>query len=173
MPFEYSRDDLFPFFQCWREPIEALTQGMRNMLKTRELRGADLLRAARLIHAIEGLPLRPDVELIQASLAHEEGRERSWLSVTLSRDSFELSRGGTTQDTPFTESEYKDVLYAEVGVGTNRSKDDPIAVMIEIEDWVAEWNEWACDTSYSFTIYDEEVSTVNVDAAWELLDHGA
>lgn len=172
MTDDRGADQPFPLVQCWREPFEQLARALREIVTTKELSGITFFRTARLIHAIEQLPLTPNVSMIEASLTNEQEGGRSWLSISVSLDSLSLTRGSSSYEIQGTESVINSVLEAEVEVGNNRESDDPIAVMIELQDWVTEWRSMATDPDCLFDIHDEDMDNSDTRSAWESLPDG-
>jgi hypothetical protein len=172
IPSNHNPEDVFPLFQCWRTPFDQIAGGLMQLVQTRQLSGVDFVRTARLIHALQLLPLPSKLVLIEASLAHTTEDGQHWLCITASSDSLIITQGGSTYEPQGTESESTTVLEAEVGVGTNRSNDDPLTVMVDLENWADEWCDMANDPDCTFTICDEEVSPVDTASAWEVLPDG-
>lgn len=172
MTDELRSESLFPLLQCWREPLASCATALRQVVRNRELQGADLLRVARLINAIENLPVPSQVGLIEASLGAAHSTGRSWQSIAVADDRLELGYGESSYEPQGTETSLHSVLEVELGVGTNRDGEDPSTVMIELEDWVSRFRSRASDPDTTFRISDEDVYPEDADRAWEVLPDG-
>jgi hypothetical protein len=169
---EQGRVHVLPLYQCWREPFAKVVRGIKRVARERDLSGAELLSVARLADAIERLPHVPDVALIEASLTENAAEGDRWLSIVVTTDHLEISSGESLYEAQGTESFLSTVLRADVGVGVDREGDDPVNVMIEIENWASEWEAMAADSQYDFEISDEDVYPENTDSLWEGLPDG-
>ena len=145
----------FPLYGCWQEPFERLGTSLKEMIRQRELKPQQLAAVTKLFYAIERLPNPTEDIAIEASaiISHEDGR--GWLSLSHYGDSMELSYWEALYELQGTEHSSSNVLRAEVGVGNDRENEDPIRVMIELEDWVAQWSNRVCSPDCEFEISDQ------------------
>lgn len=148
-------DDLFPFYGCWQGPFQSLSTGLKKMIPNRELDPEELAAVEKLIYAVDRLPNPTDGIAIEASISLTDELGRSSLDFSHSGDSIRLGYSRSFFELQGTEHESRDVLEAEVGVGNSCEEDDPITVMIELEDWVTKWSDRLCNPEYEFEIYDD------------------
>ncbi|HRF00483.1 MAG TPA: hypothetical protein PLI18_08195 [Pirellulaceae bacterium] len=160
--------ELFPLHRLWRDSLEELADGLRRLVRYRDLTGTDLLKTARLIVALERLPHAPQVELINASLETNFLSSRQALTIVLSQDRLELSRIGIPAD-PDYDAEVETVLDVDRCEIDEWTDEDAIDLMPALAEWVNQWASWVTDPDCRFEISDEEVFDDETDDAWDMM----
>lgn len=175
-PSEETEPSLFPLMGCWKEPLEDVAASLWSMVRTRDLTARDLAAVAKLIYALDRLPYPTEGIAIEASATVSHTSGRGWLTISHYGDSFSISKGETFYDPQGCESNSNSILDAEVDGCNGREDEDPITVMIELEDWVSEWSSRLLDPAYTFEIFDEfsdmDWNQPHPQNAWEMLPDG-
>jgi len=146
------------------------------MIRARDFQAFELACLAKLVYAIDRLPMSTVGVAIEASICISHERGNSWMGIQHYGDSLSLYSGGTLYEIQGPESEINDILRVEIGCENNRNDDDPMDVMVELEDWVRDWSESVIDSEFAFKIHDDS-SDINweqtiIDNAWAELPEG-
>lgn len=170
------KGELLPLVACWSKPLQDVAASLRRMVRTRPLEPSQLAAVAKLIYAVERLPRATEGMGIEASLAVCGEGGRGWLAICHYGTSVGLSQGETSYEPQGTEHRITTVLEAEVGCRNSRGDDDPITVLVELEDWVREWSARAVNADCEFEISDDQNemdwNQAGPPNAWELVPDG-
>lgn len=168
--------ECFPLFSCWQDVFINLTTGLHQLIKTRELDALQIAATARLIRAVERLPLSTDVG-IEASLSIKDEDSSGSLVLQLYTGSLEVGYIESFNSGVGWDNEIRSILFVETGGYSNAEGKDPISVMIELEEWVAQWTNRAIDTAFEYEISDDDMDAMwyeedNSTDYWERLPDG-
>jgi hypothetical protein len=167
----------FPLLGCWEDSFSNLAKSLLRLVRARELSGAELAATAKLIGALNRLPLATDGIGIEASLGTKDKTSRGSLVLQLSTNAMSMGYFEVFDSSAGSDHESRAVLDVEVSGYSSVAVEDPAAVMNALAGWVVEWSRRAVDPEqYTYEIHDDAQDELwrggSLAARWRHVPYG-